>query len=88
MNGRGPEEGKNIDIVQLVQQVFTFIYESSTSDKLFSKPKTYQENSILNNLVNQSPFLLNQKRKNVVMKFFMNIYLLLKINVMKNFYHF
>ena len=63
MNGRGPEEGKNIDIVQLVQQVFTFIYESSTSDKLFSKPKTYQENSILNNLVNQSPFSTKPKKE-------------------------
>ena len=55
LNNRGPEEGKFIDIIQLVQEVFKFIYEAPTSDKLFSKPKTYQENPILNNLANQSP---------------------------------
>ena len=54
-NNRGPEEGKNIDILSLVEDAFSFIYQSPKSNKLFSRPQTYQENSILNNLANQSP---------------------------------
>ena len=61
-NNRGPEEGKNIDILSLVEEAFSFIYQSPKSDKLFSKPETYRENSILNNLANQSP--ISTKPKN------------------------
>ena len=62
LNQRGPEEGKSIDINSVVQNVFSFIYQSQTSDKLFSKPKTYKENPILNNLANESP--ISTKPKN------------------------
>ena len=82
MNQRGPEEGKSIDINSVIQNVFSFIYQSQNSDKLFSKPKTYKENPILNNLANE------KKMRKLVMKFFMNIYILLRINAIKNFYHF
>ena len=44
------EEGK-IDIIPIVQEVFKNIYESPSSNKLFSKPKTYKDNPILENLV-------------------------------------
>ena len=43
-NNRGPEEGKTIDILSLVEEAFSFIYQSPKSDKLFSKPETYREN--------------------------------------------
>ena len=62
MNQRGPEEGKIIDINSVIQNVFSFIYQSQTSDKLFSKPKSYKENPILNNLANESP--ISNKPKN------------------------
>ena len=54
---RKPEEGKEIDINSLVQEVFQSIYKAKTSEKLFSKPNNYQENTILNNLVLQSPLV-------------------------------
>ena len=63
LNQRGPEEGKSIDINSVVQNVFSFIYQSQTSDKLFSKPKTYKENPILNNLANESPISTKQKNE-------------------------
>ena len=54
-NDRGAEEGKEIDMNSVVDEVFKFIYQGPNSDKLFSKPNNYKENPILNNLVNQSP---------------------------------
>ncbi len=39
----------------MVQEVFHFLYEGPSASKLFSHPKTYQENPILNQLVNNSP---------------------------------
>jgi hypothetical protein len=61
LENRGPEEGKEIDIKSLVQEVFEFIYKAPTSEKLFSKPNNYQENQILNNLVLQSPLVNKPK---------------------------
>ena len=51
VNNRGPEEGKDIDINSVVEEVFKFIYQAPTSDKLFSKPKKAEDNPILNNLL-------------------------------------
>ena len=55
LNNRAPEEGVSIDIPSVVQEVFHFLYEGPSASKLFSHPKTYQENPILNQLVNNSP---------------------------------
>ena len=63
LNERGPEEGKEMDIKEVVQEVFEFIYQGSSSDKLFSKPNNYQENPILNNLVLQSPVTTKPKNQ-------------------------
>ena len=57
LENRKPEEGKEIDINSLVQEVFQSIYKTKASEKLFSKPNNYQENPILNNLVLQSPLV-------------------------------
>ena len=62
LNNREPEEGVNIDIVSLVQEVFDFLYRGQYANKLFSSPKSYKENSILNNLVNNEEF--SKKNKN------------------------
>ena len=51
LNNRAADEGISIDMPSLVQEVFHFIYEGQNSNKLFSHPKTYEENPILNNLV-------------------------------------
>jgi hypothetical protein len=61
LNDRGPEEGKDIDINTVVQDVYQFIFLGQNSDKLFSKPNNYQENPILYNLVLQSP--ISNKKK-------------------------
>ena len=50
LNNRGPEEGKIIDLNSLIEDVFEFIYQGQNSDKLFSKPKNYKDNPILNNI--------------------------------------
>jgi hypothetical protein len=54
MPGRKPDDGEKIDINKAVEEVFDFIYKSDRSDKLFSHPKTYEDNPILNNLVKQA----------------------------------
>ena len=84
LNDRGPEEGKDIDINTVVQDVYQFIFLGQNSDKLFSKPNNYQDNPILNNLVIQSPISNKKNAKNVVMIYFMNICLCLKIRQIKN----
>ena len=48
---RKAEDGKSLNIPILVENVFNSIYKGSHKDKLFSHPKYYQENPILNNLV-------------------------------------
>jgi len=52
---RKQEEGKNLNIEEIVQNAFNDLYKGSNKDKLFSHPNTYQENSILNNLVVGGP---------------------------------
>ena len=48
---RIPEEGKSIDMKAVVEEVFHFLYEGDYKSKLFSQPKTFIENPILKNLV-------------------------------------
>jgi len=55
LNKRGPEEGETLDITSIVKEVFEFLYEGQFADKLFSTPKSYTENPILNNLVLNTP---------------------------------
>ena len=62
LNNREPEEGVNIDIIPLVQEVFEFLYGGQYANKLFSTPTSYKENSILNNLANNAEF--SKKNKN------------------------
>ena len=62
LNNREPEEGVNIDIIPLVQEVFEFLYKGQYANKLFSTPTSYKENSILNNLANNAEF--SKKNKN------------------------
>ena len=52
---RCPEEGKNIDVHNVVIQVFDFIYNEGNKDKLFSHPEKYEDNPILKNLYNDAP---------------------------------
>ena len=59
---RCPEEGKSIDVHNVVTQVFDFIYKGMHMDKLFSHPKTYDENPILKNLYDSAP--ISDKPKN------------------------
>ena len=59
---RKEEEGKSIDNKHLVQEIYKFIYENKFSDKLFSKPKHYKDDKILNNLFFEKK--LDNKSKN------------------------
>ena len=51
VKNKAPEEGETIDIPSVVKEVFAFLYLGQNDDKLFSKPKSYTNNKILNNLV-------------------------------------
>lgn len=88
LNNRGREEGKNIDLNYLIPEVFNEIYESQYSDKLFSKIKSYKDNPILNNLLTGKEYPKRQRMKKLAMRFFMNIYLLLKIKRIKIIFHY
>ena len=59
---RKEEEGKSIDNKHLVQEIYKFIYENKYSYKLFSKPKHYKDDKILNNLFFEKK--LDNKSKN------------------------
>ena len=60
---RCPEEGKTIDVKNVVNQVFDLIYKGSYMEKLFSHPKSFEENPILKNLVDNA-IIDAQKAKN------------------------
>ena len=47
---RSSNEEEEIDTIPIVQEVFKNIYESPSSNKLFSKPKSYKDILILDNL--------------------------------------
>ena len=58
---RCPEEGKTIDVHNIIIQDFDFIYKGKHMNKLFSHPKSYDENPILKNLYDSAPFSDKQK---------------------------
>lgn len=60
-NNRSVEEGKTIDTKKIVNEVFDLIYKGKYSDKLFSHPKTWEENPILKNLCDEAPLSSKQK---------------------------
>ena len=60
---RNPEEGKTIDMKNVVNDVFNFIYKGNYSNKLFSNPKSYEENPILKNLYENAEVSTNEKNK-------------------------
>lgn len=53
-NGRSPDNEKSFDIISLVQDVFCFIYEVPTSNKLFSTPTNFNDIPVLSNLVSRN----------------------------------
>ena len=54
-NNREAEEGVSIDVTPIVEEVFKFLYSGQYVDKLFSRPKSYSDNEILNNLALKAP---------------------------------
>ena len=53
-NGRRTEDGNSFDVLPLVKEVFSFIYEAPTSNKLFSKPKNFTDIPVLYNLISRN----------------------------------
>ena len=62
-DGRKPEDGKSFDILPVVQDVFDFIYESSRANKLFSKPKSFNDIPVLLNLISRNNSLIKSKNE-------------------------
>ena len=52
---RKQEQDKTIDMHNVVDEVFNFIYKGKHSNVLFSHPNTYEENQILKSLYNDEP---------------------------------
>ena len=63
LNNREPEEGANFDMKELAQEVFKFLYEGAYKQKLFSHPKSYEENPILKNLVENADVVTKPKNE-------------------------
>ena len=55
------ETGTQINIKEIVEKVFDFIYKGKYTDKLFSHPENYTENFILDNLIKNTKFPIKQK---------------------------
>ena len=62
--GRNPIVGQYIEIFSLVEEVYSFIYESPYAKNLFSKPKSYRDIPILYNLVSKTK--IGNKPKNEI----------------------
>ena len=54
-NHRTKEENKEIDIKNVINEVFDFIYKGKYSNILFSHPKSYEENPVLKKLYENAP---------------------------------
>ena len=57
------EESTLLNIKNIVENVFNFIYKGNYADKLFSKPEKYEDNFILNNLINDEKLPLKPKNE-------------------------
>ena len=53
-NERSPKDGNSFDILPVVQEVFSFIYKSPNADKMFSKPKSFNDIPVLLNLISKN----------------------------------
>ena len=60
---RKAEEGQNVDMKKVVNEVFNFIYKGKHFDKLFSHPESYEENPILKNLYEKAQISQEDKSK-------------------------
>jgi len=62
-SGRSPEDKTSFDILSLIQEVFSFIYEASTSNKLFSKPKNFNDIPVLSNLISRNSIQIKDRNE-------------------------
>ena len=60
-NHRTKEENKEINIKNVINEVFDFIYKGKYSNILFSHPKSYEENPILKKLSENAPISKTDK---------------------------
>ena len=60
-NFRKKAEDENIDMINVINEVFDFIYKGNYSNKLFSHPKNYEENYILKNLYENAEVIKKDK---------------------------
>ena len=73
-NHRTKEENKEINIKNVINEVFDFIYKGKYSNILFSHPKSYEENPV--------------RIRKIAMMFFMNIFANLRKKQTKNILNF
>ena len=53
---------KTIDITNVVNNVFDFLFKAESASKLFSHPTKVEENVLLNNLNTKAPVATKEKK--------------------------
>lgn len=56
-NGRSADVGASIDVLSVIKEVFSFIYEVPKASKLFSRPKSYKDIPVLADLASRKNIL-------------------------------
>lgn len=60
---RKKEENKKIEVTDLVNNVFHFLFNGAYASKLSSQPKKFEENVLLNNLYTNQPISTKDKKE-------------------------
>ena len=79
-NHRTKEENKEIEMNNVINEFFDFIYKGKYSNILFSHPKNFQKNHILKKIHENAPIFKADKNSKIVTIFFMNIFVNLRIS--------
>ena len=85
---RKTEEGKSIDIISLVQEVFDFIYKGKYSEKLVSKYDKSEDNPILINLLEGKETVIKPNKEKTSDEIFYEYLSLFKDKTNQNYFSF
>ena len=84
-NGRSAENN-SIDVLSVIKEVFSFIYESPSSNKLFSRPKSYKDNPVLADLAQRRSILDKPKNEKTCDEVFYEYLASFKDKTNKNYF--
>ena len=88
LDKRKPEEGKSIEIISLVKEVFDFIYKSKFSEKLISKFNEAKDNPILNYLLEGKEMITKVNKEKTFDEIFYEYLSIFKEKTNNNYFSF